>query len=63
VTKPVKVKGIPLKVEDGWTIDWNLLHYLKELNKYGDLVEEQIEDIILDLIRLNYYTKENTHEI
>ena len=59
----MKIKEIPLKVEGGWTIDWNLLHYLKESNRYGDLAEEQIEDIILDLIRLNYCIKENTHGI
>lgn len=59
----MKIKEIPLKVEGGWTVDWNLLHSLKESNKYGDLAEEQIEDIILDLIRLNYCTKEDTHGI
>lgn len=54
------INNIPL--ENGWTVNWNLLHSLKESNRWGDICEEQIEDVILDLISLGYCNleKENT---
>lgn len=56
------MKEIPLKAEGGWTIDWNLLHSLKELNRWGDICEEQIEDVILDLVSLGYCSLEDSKE-
>ena len=51
-----------LPLENGWIVDWGLLHSLKESNRWGDICEEQIEDVILDLVSLGYCSLEDIKE-